>query len=88
MAASMVSDNHVASAEMPKMETSKGLSEKFLDHFWKLAESDAATRLQASVEIIKNVLSTDAPVVVSKVCAYCSPSLNAIRALISIRNRS
>ena len=54
--------NHVVAAETKKSSTTRGLNQKFLDYFWKLAEPDPNTRLEASLEIIKCVNSSDSTV--------------------------
>merc|ERR1712136_143797 len=46
---------HVAIPEIKKSSGSRGLNQKFLDFFWKLAESEPNVRLEASLEIIKSI---------------------------------
>ena len=59
MAAStiMSEENHVDKVEKPKLPTSKDFEQKFLDYFYQLADDDGNVRKQASVDIIRSVLS-------------------------------
>ncbi|KAK4004573.1 hypothetical protein OUZ56_006306 [Daphnia magna] len=51
--------NAVLTTSKPVINTksSKGLSQQFLDLFWKLADKEASIRLTASLEIIKHIES-------------------------------
>ena len=63
MAADMEEKEHaaetVAAGEIkvakPLNKTTRGFNQKFLDLFWRLAENDAESRLNASIEIIKQL---------------------------------
>lgn len=46
----------------PKVANARGFDQKFLDHFWKLADSDASTRLKASLDILKRLHSANSTV--------------------------
>ena len=47
----------VAAGEVkkPLNKATRGFNQKFLDLFWRLAENDAEARLNASIEIIKQI---------------------------------
>jgi hypothetical protein len=69
MAAStiMSEENHVDKVEKPKLPTSKDFEQKFLDYFYQLADDDGNVRKQASVDIIRSVLS---PASTVRIVAY------------------
>lgn len=58
----MVEENHVESIEKPKLPMCKDFEQKFLDYFYQLAHGDADIRQTASVNVIRSVLSSRAPV--------------------------
>jgi len=50
---------HVVIPDIKKSSSTRGLNEKFLDFFWKLAEPEPNVRLEASLEIVKSINATE-----------------------------
>ena len=46
----------------PQNKATRGFNQKFLDLFWRLAENDAGARLNASIELIKQLDSAQCTV--------------------------
>ena len=53
---------HVVIPDIKKSSSTRGLNEKFLDFFWKLAEPEPNVRLEASLEIVKSINATESTV--------------------------